>query len=164
MNQRQRKLLVKMVQAQSEKKRSEVETRYWHEIDLINELSRADSGVTAIEVEINKAIKAINKKLAVCRDLVTANSKIRHGWNNMHPIAEISEYKVTSFHPDAKWADDALAQEKLRTNQLEDIAKAENATILAVELAGSEAEVKTVLSELNLSLDGDLGKVISALL
>ena len=150
MNQRQRKLLVKMVQAQSEKKRSEVNTRYQHEVDLIDELSRADSGVTAIEVEINKAIKAINK--------------IRHGWNNMHPIAEISEYKVTSFHPSAKWADDALAQEKLRTNQLEDIAKAENATILAIELAGSEAEVKTVLSKLNLSLDGDLVKVISALL
>ena len=140
MNQRQRKLLVKMVQAQSEKKRSEVNTRYQHEVDLIDELSRADSGVTAIEV------------------------KIRHGWNNMHPIAEISEYKVTSFHPSAKWADDALAQEKLRTNQLEDIAKAENATILAIELAGSEAEVKTVLSKLNLSLDGDLVKVISALL
>ena len=159
MNQRQRKLLMKMVQAQSEKKRSEVNTRYQHEVDLIDELSRADSGVTAIEVEINKAIKAINKKLAVCRDLVAANSKIRHGWNNMHPIAEISEYKVTSFHPDAKWPAKKAYQAKLRTNQLEDIANAENATILAVELAGSEAEVKTVLSELD-----DLSKVISALL
>ena len=162
-NQRQRKLLVKLVEARSQKKKDEVNAKCQHELDLVDKTSREDAGITQTEQEINKIIKAINKKLKDCRDLEEANSAICY---QSHFLKPIDEYKIHHWDHDKSPKHDNQVSDlfKLRDKQIGEIEEAEHATILAIDLAGSETKIKTVLADLDLSLDSNLNKAISALL
>ena len=161
MNQRQRKLLVTLVRAQSEKKHALLVEECDAGIKDVKRVARNVMGVTKLEADINRHIKASVSAMDKARDKWEKHISVKHGYDHTFT----NRYSEGHWTADPDYTPSTLAKiKKLRSALLvrtDTLASKTEAAVMSIELSGSELDITQLVTNLDLSFKSDLANHLS---